>query len=393
MDVVKLKQLLKLEEGPKLDFKAEMHLSTESEKKELTKDVIAIANSRGGRGHIIYGIEDKTKKIIGVEPGDFTEEQIQQIIYNRSDPPVPVSVEFIRLEDRLVATITIFKSSHRPHQMLQGGAFYIRRGSTTDVARRSEISGMFQESGLMTYETVIVKNAGMQDMDTESVNSYLSSIGASEGKITEVLMEALGFVGESDQGTSLSPTIGGLLLFGRNPWKFLPQVYIKVINSENVQFFYGSILKMLNDVMNYVKSQIVQEGYPFDALEETLANAMVHRDYLDLRGVVVCISDRAIEVSNPGALMPGNSIYHSEKEINPNRRNGWLYQRLLTVDPKMRYMRLGTGMSRIRSAFRDIGNVKFINIGSQNLFKVILPLRSDKINKSDPESDLNTLVN
>lgn len=378
MDAVKLRQLLKLEEGPKLDFKAEMHLSTESEKKELTKDVIAIANSRGGRGHIIYGIEDKTKKVIGVEPGDFTEEQIQQIIYNRSDPPVPVSVEFVRLDGLLVATITIFKSSHRPHQMLQGGAFYIRRGSTTDVARRSEISGMFQESGLMTYETVIVKSSGMQDMDTESISSYMGSLGVAEGKIIDVLMEAMGFLGEADQGTGLVPTIGGLLLFGVNPWKFLPQVYIKVVNSENARYFYGNILKMINDAMKYLKEEVIPEGYPFEALEEALANAMVHRDYLDMRGVVVYINDRIIEISNPGALMPGNSIYHSVKEKNPSRRNAWLYQRLLTVDPKKRYMQLGTGMSRIRSSFKDFGDVKFINIGSQNLFKVIMPLMPNK---------------
>lgn len=378
MDVVKLRQLLKLEEGPKLDFKAEMHLSTESEKKELTKDVIAIANSRGGRGHIIYGIEDKTKRVIGVEPGDFTEEQIQQIIYNRSDPPMPVSVEFVKLDGLLVATITIFKSSHRPHQMLQGGAFYIRRGSTTDVARRSEISGMFQESGLMTYETVIVKSAGMQDLDTSSISSYMGSLGVAEGKNIDVLMEAMGFLGEADQGTGLVPTIGGLLLFGVNPWKFLPQVYIKVVNMENVKYFYGNILTMINDVMSYLKEKIVKGDYPFDALEEALANAMVHRDYLDMRGIVVYINDRVIEISNPGALMPGNSIYNSVKEKNPSRRNSWLYQRLLTVDPKKRYMQLGTGMSRIRSSFKDFGNVKFINIGSQNLFKVILPLMPNK---------------
>jgi len=41
--------------------------------------------------------------------------------------------------------------------MIQNGAFYIRRGSTTDIARRSEIANLFQENGLMTYETVILK--------------------------------------------------------------------------------------------------------------------------------------------------------------------------------------------------------------------------------------------
>ena len=95
MDADRIKQFLRREEGPKLDFKQILRLNTESEKKEITKDVIAIANSRGGRGYILYGVEDKTKRIIGVDPGRFGEEQIQQIIYNRSDPPVPVRVDFV----------------------------------------------------------------------------------------------------------------------------------------------------------------------------------------------------------------------------------------------------------------------------------------------------------
>lgn len=39
MDKHKLMQLLRQEEGSKLDFKAALHLSTESEKKEISKDV------------------------------------------------------------------------------------------------------------------------------------------------------------------------------------------------------------------------------------------------------------------------------------------------------------------------------------------------------------------
>ncbi|HOM02371.1 MAG TPA: ATP-binding protein [Acetivibrio sp.] len=110
MDCYKLKRLLKKEEGPKLDFKAELNLSTESEKKELTKDVIAMANSRGGRGYILLGIEDKTKKILGIDPKGYKEEQIQQIIYNRCDPPVPISVDFVEMEGKTVGVITVYRS-------------------------------------------------------------------------------------------------------------------------------------------------------------------------------------------------------------------------------------------------------------------------------------------
>ncbi len=62
MDRQKLKQLLKAEEGPKLDFKEVLRLVNESDKKELTKDVIAMANSRAGAAISSLAYRTKPKK-------------------------------------------------------------------------------------------------------------------------------------------------------------------------------------------------------------------------------------------------------------------------------------------------------------------------------------------
>lgn len=376
MDQNKLRQLLKREEGPKLDFKASLCLSTESEKKELTKDVIAMANSRGGRGYIIFGVEDKTKRILGIDPGDFKEEQIQQIIYNRCDPPVPISIDFLRADGKLVAVLTVYKSSHQPHQMMQNGAFYIRRGSTTDTARRSEIANLFQAYGLMTYETIILKGTAVHDLDFTLINRYLKNLNVVSEHPSEVLLEAMGIIGQDTEGEEFHSTIGGMLLFGKNPSAVLPHVYIKAMCQDEVKLFYGNILGMLDAASGYIERKIMEEGYPFEAVNEVIANALVHRDYLDnTRGINVSISDKNIEISNPGALIAANSVYSFIKENNPYRRNSWLYQRLLTLDPKKRFLKSGTGMMGVKKAFEGIGEVKFINIGSQNLFKVILPRR------------------
>ena len=56
---------------------------------------------------------------------------------------------------------------------------------------------------------------------------------------------------------------------------------------------------------------INNEKYPFEALEEVIANALVHRDYLDnSRGITISITDKNIEISNPGALIAENSVYN-----------------------------------------------------------------------------------
>ena len=199
MDTCKLMALLKREEGPKLDFKAKINLETYGEKKEFVKDVIAMANSRGGRGYIIFGVEDKTKKVLGINPKDYKEERIQQVIYNRCDPPVAVSVDFVELEGKTLGVLTVYRSHHRPHQMIHNGAFYIRRGSTTDTARRNEIANLFQENGLMTYETVVLKNVSLDEIDEKIVKSYFEKLGFVGDKPSEILMESLGIIGQKSK--------------------------------------------------------------------------------------------------------------------------------------------------------------------------------------------------
>jgi predicted HTH transcriptional regulator len=373
VDIQRLKQLLSREEDEKLDFKAELKLTTEGEKKELVKDVTAIANSRGGRGYILYGVEDKTKRILGIKADDFLEEQIQQIIYNRTDPPVPVSLDLVEHKEKTVAVLTIYKSRHAPHQMLQTGAFYVRRGSTTDFARRSELASMMQENGLMTFETVIVKKATLEDLDMDRINKFFRSINVYIDQSQTLLLEAFGFIGQKCEN-EFSPTIGGLLLFGKNPKVYLPQCYIKIIHGDDVDIISGNILYMMDLAVNKIKMIINDESYPYIAFEEALANALVHRDYMDLsRGVSISITDKTIEIINPGSVAQSKKVRLNLRECQPERRNAWLYQRLITIDERKRFIKSGIGMNRIRDAFEAIGHVKFINLGKQNSFKVILP--------------------
>lgn len=373
VDAQKVKQLLSREESEKLDFKACLKLSTESEKKELVKDVTAIANSKGGRGHIIFGIEDKTKRVIGIDKTSFQEEQIQQIIYNRSDPPVPVQVDFVEYEGKLLAVITIFKSRHAPHQLIQNGCFYIRRGSTTDYLRRAELASILQENGLLSFETVIRTDVGLDALDTSRIQSFFAGMQIMGDHPNEILMETFGFIGDRGNG-EYSPTIGGLLLFGLNLQAIMPHSHIKLIHDQHVEMKTDNIPNLLDWVSKRIRELMDDADYPFEALEEAVANALVHRDYLDSsRGIIVNLRKKSIEITNPGAYFGGNRVYGYNKDDFPLRRNPWLYQRLVLVDEKKRFLKYGLGINNIKRSFEGIGKVKFVNLGRSNAFRVVLP--------------------
>jgi len=133
---------------------------------------------------------------------------------------------------------------------------------------------------------------------------------------------------------------------------------------------------MLDEIENYLVLKIakVNEEYPISAVVEAVANAAVHRDYFSLgREIVILIENSRIEISNPGVTCSDDDISGLVEEYNPCRRNQWLYQRLLILDNKRRFLKTGTGIKRIYEAFKQHGGVKFMNNEKRDLFKVVLP--------------------
>ncbi|QXM05788.1 RNA-binding domain-containing protein [Crassaminicella indica] len=379
MNLQKLKILIKQKEGMKLDFKESLHLNTETEKKEFAKDVMAIANSIGGRGYLIIGVKDKEKKIIGIKPEDFQEERLQQIISHRCDPPVNIRVECIKYKERYIGVITIFKSFQRPHQMRQTGAFYVRRGSTTDIARRDEIARMFQEVGLINNELIPLYNLDASVLNQALINQYLKKMGIFPNeKMTMHTWNNLGIIHFDSERNRFCPTIGGLLLFCNKPQAYLPYVSVKIItfkkDKKQTHVIDGNILEMLNRCRKFICTYLKNIDYPKEAIFEAIANAVLHRDYMDiLRDVVVLIGDHKVEISNPGTLPKGSNIHTIMRENNPTRRNNWLYHRLLLIDDQNQFLRTGIGLQKISKMFNNVGNVKFLNIEKRNLFKVVMP--------------------
>jgi ATP-dependent DNA helicase RecG len=130
----------------------------------------------------------------------------------------------------------------------------------------------------------------------------------------------------------LRPTLAGLLMFGKYPQEFEPQLFITFLqfygtsDTEKTprgerfldnRKFEGTIPEMIESAVNHVMASIRKssliEGlwrrdmpeYPEEAVREAVVNAVAHRDYSHfVRGSYIQIrlfADR-LEVQNPGGL-------------------------------------------------------------------------------------------
>jgi predicted HTH transcriptional regulator len=373
MDLARLQQLLTRDEGPKLDFKAQLSLRTEGEKKDLSKLVSAIANSRGGRGYIVFGIEDKTKRITGINPRDFHEEKIQQIISSRCTPPISIRVDILPIQGKHVAAITIYRSDQRPHQLRDTGSFFIRRGSTTDVAQRGEIASMLQETGLISHETTPIYRANLDQLDLDSIFSFIPGLQHLPQDALLLNLTSNGFSYRDPDTGKTHPTMGGMLLFGKEVDKYLPHAMVKLVVSKTGQLYYltGTVLQILDQFQELITWHTKDNPLPLSSLIEALANALVHRDYWQLhRYIVIQLNPSWISITNPGSLLDPGSLASGEGGLNHPVRNPWLFQNLITLDPKKRFFRSGLGLEKMRRDLPTELGIKFNNRPDKNLFQV-----------------------
>jgi hypothetical protein len=137
-----------------LEYKQEVS-GTDHEKKEISKDISAIANTEGG--YLVIGIKEidgqanaitGTPKTIGRQP---VEVWIENVLITNVRPKIAITPKVIILTsilDRVLVVIHIPQSSKRPHMVITDGrnAYYTRHNYQATYADEHEVRSMFLES-------------------------------------------------------------------------------------------------------------------------------------------------------------------------------------------------------------------------------------------------------
>lgn len=332
-----LERLLEIvRQGESLDVEFKGESARQLSDTDLVEAVVCLANrSSESPGLLLIGVEDDGR-ITGVRPRhqDRTDPlRMQALIANRTRPSLSVRVEVISIDGKDVMAIEV-PASRTPVSTADGK--YLRRAIGGDSKpacvpmQFHEMQSLQADRGLIDYSALVVPEARWDDLDPLEFERFRRFIRESQGRGDKLLAElpdlelakALGVVQANHE--VLAVRVAGLLLFGSEEAlrRLLPthEVAFQVLAGQHVEvndFFRWPLLRVMEELLARFRARNREEelmagllrvgvpDYPPAAFRESVANALIHRDYTRLGAIHVQWYEDRIEISNPGGFPEG----------------------------------------------------------------------------------------
>jgi len=287
-----------------------------SDNEDIAESVVCFANTDGGQ--VIAGVSDNGYTI-GVENIDGLLRRIDDVAYNRCEPPVTIVQETLTIENKTILIINVPKGDQRPYRTASG-LHYIRSANRCRQASREELLRLFQATESIYYDEIEISRASIKDIDTEYAKKFLEKYFMLKVENTDLVQYLINIKALSNKE---KPTFSGIIFFGESPQYFIPnaRVIAAYIEGDDISIppadrkdFEGRVPEILEDCIRFLKIYVKErhiikglepEKYPEIedfVLREALVNAVAHRDYTISAPVRILIFRDRIEFHTPGKL-------------------------------------------------------------------------------------------
>lgn len=380
------------------------------------KSVVSFANGDGGR--IVFGVEDGTMRVVGIPQADLFQmmDAITNAVTDSCEPMIIPDLFVREIEGKSLIILEIAPGMQRPYYLKKKGPVkgtYIRTAGTTRLADRAILQELLLEGENKFFDQQPIPNLKVTKYDVTALchsmsetakKNALSDIqrqGIKELTINQLISWGI-LIENKDQ---LIPTYAYAMLTHQAGYPpvvqcavfktddravFVDKREIDAPIQEQVEKAYQYVLEKINMGARFqgVYRQDIYE-LPPDSIRELIANALVHRNYLEPESVQIALFSDRLEVTSPGSLMRGVTHEKMKEGFSKIRNralaNAFAYMNLIE--------KWGSGFPRI---FRDCRNyglqepeiIDFDGDLRVNLYR-ITDQTSDQTKKTDqtPKTD------
>lgn len=334
------------------------------------KSVVAFANCSGGK--ILFGIEDDTCKVVGIDDEDVfkTIDTITNAISDSCEPAIYPDISLQTIEEKTIIVVEISAGKQRPYYIKSMGkenGVFVRVSGTSRPADEYMIKELLFEGNNRSFDQTICLGLDITDDDIARLCSSMKQTAlrncrndeerATVKDVTVNQLKSWGIVLERDG--KYVPTNAFALLTGNDILPTATQCgMFKGTTKANFidrREYSGPIQNQVEEALQFVLRNIHmgaefsglsrQDIYeiPVESIRELLLNAAIHRSYLDHSNIHVAIYDDRLEVTSPGKLPMGQSIERMKEGYSKIRNEAIAYA--------FSYMKLmehwGSGIPRI----------------------------------------------
>ncbi len=136
------------------------------------KTVIAYANGHGGR--IVFGVDDETLEVVGMEPDIIfqTMDAITNAISDSCEPKIYPDVTLQTIEDKTVIVVEIHPGSMRPYYIKARGLIegtYVRVAGTTRHAEEYMLKELILEGQNRYFDSELCRELKITDEEIDTL--------------------------------------------------------------------------------------------------------------------------------------------------------------------------------------------------------------------------------
>ena len=359
---MRIDELLREPEGKELEYKRDLSSPTPA-----LKTIIAFANTAGGR--LVIGVTDRSRDVIGVDDPLALEERLMNLIADRISPRLVPEVEFVGWRKTQLLVVEVHLGDNRPYHLLPDGpedGVYVRLGSTNRRADPALIAEMRRSARHVAYDEEPLLGLGTEAIDFDAATESFAPVR----RLRRTDLVTLGLT-TTHQGRAV-PTVGGVLLFGRNRPEVFPDAWLqagrfagsdrsRIIDSTDLD---GPLPVLVDAAIAFVERQLATglvidavrhrraRTLPPVAVREAVINAVVHADYSQVGGPLrVAVYDDRLEIENPGLLPFGLTVADMRNGVSRvrNRVIARTFRELGYIE------QWGSGIPRMTTACREMG--------------------------------------
>lgn len=330
--------------------------------KSWLKSVSAFANGEGGT--LIFGISDDDQ-IVGLADAKGDAERISEEIKSKLDPVPEVNLELKNADGKTLLLLHVYSGQETPYYYIgdKQRIAFVRIGNESVTADRTQLKALVLKGSGRTYDS-LPSNYRFEDMAFSKLRSV--HYKRLQRSFEDSEFASWGIIDENGKLTN-----AGALLADESPvrqsrifctrWNGMDMTSGLGEAIDDVELE-GCVIGQLQDAVSFVRNNSRKKwwkendfreelpDYPERAVTEAIANAIIHRDYMQMGSEIhIDMYDDRLEIYSPGGMMDGRLI----QQLNPltvpsKRRNPLLadfFNRLGLME------RRGSGMRKIINTY------------------------------------------